>query len=47
MKQESTFFKTKTESSTQDTYKNIELTAKTAVRQEYSTGKSEAQEYSK
>ena len=36
-----------TESSTQDTYKNLELTAKIAARQEYSTGISEAQEYSK
>ena len=36
-----------TESSTQDTYKNLELTAKTAARQEYSTSISEAQEYSK
>ena len=38
------FFQKKTESSTQDTYKNLELTA---ARQEYSTGISEAQEYSK
>ena len=36
-----------TESSTRDTYKNWELTAKTAARQEYSTSISEAQEYSK
>ena len=41
------FLQKKTESSTQDTYKNLELTAKTAARQEYSTGISEAQEYSK
>ena len=46
MKQESTFFK-KTESSTRDTYKNLELTAKIATRQEYSLGISEVQEYSK
>ena len=36
-----------TESSTRDTYKNWELTAKIAARQEYSIGISEAQEYSK
>ena len=41
------FLQNKTESSTQDTYKNLELTAKVAARQEYSTGISEAQEYSK
>ena len=41
------FLQKKTESSTQDTYKNLELTAKTAARQEYSTGISETQEYSK
>ena len=41
------FLQKKTESSTQDTYKNLELTAKIAARQEYSTGISEAQEYSK
>ena len=29
------FLQKKTESSTQDTYKNLELTAKTATRQEY------------
>ena len=41
------FLQKKTESSTQDTYKNLELTANIAARQEYSTGISEAQEYSK
>ena len=41
------FLQKKTESSTQDTYENLELTAKIAARQEYSTGISEAQEYSK
>ena len=41
------FLEKKTESSTQDTYKNLELTANIAARQEYSTGISEAQEYSK
>ena len=40
------FVQKKTESSTQDTYKNLELTTKTAARQEYSIGISEAQEYS-
>ena len=40
------FLQKKTESSTQHTYKNLELTAKTAARQEYSTSISEAQEYS-
>ena len=41
------FLQKKNESSTQDTYKNLELTANIAARQEYSTGISEAQEYSK
>ena len=41
------FLQKKTESSTQDTYKNLELTTNIAVIQEYSTGISEAQEYSK
>ena len=48
MKQESTFFKRKLRALHKiHIKKNLELTANIAARQEYSTGISEAQEYSK
>ena len=47
MKQESTFFKRKQRALHKIHIKTLELTAKTAARQEYSTGINEAQEYSK